>query len=614
MRNAWPGVCALLLAACVGDAPATQDGGPDGASDAPVADASDGGGVSDGPAPDGPTLGCNPTSPFMAPSLLPVVNSMTANDFDGRLSDDQLFLYFSSNRAAAVPDGGDSFASFDLHVAQRSSPTLPFGTPTALANLSVQGVGELHPTVTKDHLRLYYQRYDGVTHRIWTASRSQVGQDFVSPAEVSAINLTAFTGEPFVIGSSQILYFSTGTSTTNSLSRVDLSKADPPTSLGINVGASHIAPTVSEDERVMYFGANGAGNYDIYVTTRASAAVPFGAPVALVGANGSNDDMPAWVSADGCRMYMWSNRGGTSTCTRRCAPTRRTTWVRVRSVVRGAADARLRQVLRREGIVPEHRGDVDLGDVRAQRGAHGADEHVRHDRVARVGEVQVIEAEEAAEAHSREVRAADGHPLRKHRRALRREVDDVHVGVTARRPDERVVVSGLDGADRLQLRLEALLRVQSRCDAPPAELPDGGERRGVEEVRHEVLAVECAERGEDRVHVHGDHRGWRGQLRVDVVCRRDSTGITSLARRSPLIPTSGSKRRMRSSCGRVVAVQSESVSPSGSSPTFSMGCAGPIMPKTTSRTFEPPTATFRVSSVGSRRRRSGGPSPSSSDR
>jgi hypothetical protein len=65
----------------------------------------------------------------------------------------------------------------------------------------------------------------------------------------------------------------------------------------------------------LYFRSNRPaliGGENIYMTTRTTAAATFGAPTLVENVNGPTDDGASALSADGCRMYISSDRAGTN--------------------------------------------------------------------------------------------------------------------------------------------------------------------------------------------------------------------------------------------------------------------------------------------------------------
>ena len=91
-----------------------------------------------------------------------------------------------------------------------------------------------------------------------------------------------------------------------------------PVNLGptVNSSSDDFAPDVSPDGLILYFASDrpgGLGNYDLWVTSRATLDDDWGTPVNLGATINSSamDGCPA-VSDDGLELYFWSNRPGGS--------------------------------------------------------------------------------------------------------------------------------------------------------------------------------------------------------------------------------------------------------------------------------------------------------------
>ena len=68
-------------------------------------------------------------------------------------------------------------------------------------------------------------------------------------------------------------------------------------------------------ETTAYFSSDAdatgtLGGLDIWVATRANPEATFGEPTPLTVVNSSSRDYAAFVSDDGCRLYLNTNRGG----------------------------------------------------------------------------------------------------------------------------------------------------------------------------------------------------------------------------------------------------------------------------------------------------------------
>lgn len=84
---------------------------------------------------------------------------------------------------------------------------------------------------------------------------------------------------------------------------------------GIDVVDNNLktSPVVTPDELTLHFQsarAGSVGTYDIWMATRTSTVAAFGMPMNLSILNGSENDIPSWISADNCLLYFTRNVGG----------------------------------------------------------------------------------------------------------------------------------------------------------------------------------------------------------------------------------------------------------------------------------------------------------------
>jgi hypothetical protein len=79
----------------------------------------------------------------------------------------------------------------------------------------------------------------------------------------------------------------------------------------IAAGGDAAGPVVSLDKLTLFFTSNragGPGGADTWISKRASASDPWGSPQPVNEVNSPNADGPSWISADGCRLYLHSDR------------------------------------------------------------------------------------------------------------------------------------------------------------------------------------------------------------------------------------------------------------------------------------------------------------------
>lgn len=199
---------------------------------------------------------------FRPPTNLgPPVNT-AYSDGTPCISPDGLSLYFSSNRPGSNSD--------DLWVVTRSSKEESWSSPTNLGSRVNSSDMDYFPSISADGLSIYFlsNRGDGYGGGdLWVATR-QSTQD----AWNHAVNMGAL----------------------------------------INSSRGEASPHISHDGLTLLFASDrpgGYGNYDIYLSTRASTDLPWSDPVNLGPAiNGPHLDVAPYLSSDGLILFFHSIR------------------------------------------------------------------------------------------------------------------------------------------------------------------------------------------------------------------------------------------------------------------------------------------------------------------
>jgi hypothetical protein len=302
----------LALQACSNTSPAADAGG-DAAlpTDSSASDGDAGGDAGGFPS-------CDPSKPFGAPVLIAELDT-AAHDLFARLTPDELTVYFeryASSDAGVPSEKGGA----DLLVATRPSVTAPFGTPTLLASVNSSS-NDFDPAVSGDDLTIYFasSRPGGAgAVDLWTATRPDTASQFGAITNVAALNSASNEHTPYVLADGLTLYF-TGTAGSSLLraTRTSTTTAFAPDTSGvldgINTSGAEVGPVVAPDELTLYFGsARNTAPLTLHVwkATRASKSAPFAAPTAVTEVNTAGNDVPAWISDDGCRLYLHSDVGG----------------------------------------------------------------------------------------------------------------------------------------------------------------------------------------------------------------------------------------------------------------------------------------------------------------
>jgi Tol biopolymer transport system component len=247
---------------------------------------------------------CDLSRPFGAAALVPGLAS-SGEDGGARLSPDEKAAYFFSARTGKRL----------LYSALRPDVTAAFQDVTVLANVNT---GEqFDPAITADGSTLLFASRLGTDTDIFQASRSAPTADFTSVRSVPNVNTAAPEVQPYITRDGTALYFvrtvaarqtvfrAVGSVTGGFASPGAVSELDGPT--------SDSAPVVSADGLTLYWGSDrpgGLGDVDVWQAQRDTTTATFKNLAPVTSVNTSGYDAPSDVSADGCRLYLTSTRGG----------------------------------------------------------------------------------------------------------------------------------------------------------------------------------------------------------------------------------------------------------------------------------------------------------------
>jgi hypothetical protein len=138
-------------------------------------------------------LGCHPTGPnFTGPEFSPSLVHTRGGTF----------LYLSSNGS----DGGDQ----DIYVSHRDSHGA-FGPATVVAELSIAGVIDQMPNVSRDGREIVFASNRDGNMDIWTATRDRSAGSWSAPTKLpGTVNTAAPESRPSLSGDGTRLYFGRG--------------------------------------------------------------------------------------------------------------------------------------------------------------------------------------------------------------------------------------------------------------------------------------------------------------------------------------------------------------------------------------------------------------------
>jgi len=251
---------------------------------------------------------CSPTGAFGSPVELMTLNGPTA-DLGGRLSDDELAILFSRTNT----DG-----TWDIWSSSRSDPAAPFAAPAVVGAINTI-YSELWPSASPDQKTLFIMtdRVSPGTYGIEMSTRASATAAWGPPT--ADADLMTGDAHPY-IPNAQSLYFASATRPgvgSYDIFRGTLDTTGKVTAIasvigGVNSAMQDVVPVVTADELQMYFARYNGTDYDVYAASRTSITDGFGAASAVPGLSTTGyDELPSWVSPDGCHLYYSSAAGVT---------------------------------------------------------------------------------------------------------------------------------------------------------------------------------------------------------------------------------------------------------------------------------------------------------------
>jgi len=242
------------------------------------------------------------------------------------VSYDGLELYFCSNR----PGG---YGGYDLWMAARPTIDDDWSAPMNLGSTANSQYDCMAPNISADGLTLYFSDYDYGTYPgdsvdIWKITRDTKDSAWSAPVNLGqTINWEGGDNSPSISADGLSLYFASSgrRDAPGAPAWYDLwvatraTKEDDwgiPKNLGPSVNSPLIdsCPSISADGLSLFFMSDrtgGQGEFDIWMTSRATKEQPWGPPVNLGPAvNSSANDLFPHISRNGSTLYFCSAMPG----------------------------------------------------------------------------------------------------------------------------------------------------------------------------------------------------------------------------------------------------------------------------------------------------------------
>ena len=249
---------------------------------------------------------CDLGQPFGAPELISELVG-PGNDATLRLRPDELTGVFWSDRSG--------FGT-DLYAVRRASHTSQFEvTSIGVVN---SAANDFDPMLSADGGTLVFSSAraggpGGVD--LYEAQANATGFD--PPVSLDGLSSASTDGGPYLTAGSRELLFASdrsGTSEIYHAARLGSAQYGAPALIPELTVTDAYDPVLTTDGLTIYFRSTrsgGPGLNDIYSATRLDTAAVFGPATPVPGVNTAMSEGPNWVSPDGCRLYLTSDRSGT---------------------------------------------------------------------------------------------------------------------------------------------------------------------------------------------------------------------------------------------------------------------------------------------------------------
>jgi hypothetical protein len=253
-------------------------------------------------APDMAGPACDVTKPFGTAIEVPGLHDPLAHDVHATLTDDELTVFFGTNRMDH---------SGILHVYSSTRTTRDAGFPMPmLVGPTFSDQGESHPSISPDGNTLYLDSSRVIAgSNLFVSARSNAGVVFPMPAKITG----DFLIDPGITDDGNALYAANLSS--GLIVRMPRSGATfgAQETVALPVQSSVVSP-VTRDELTLYFSLGDTVGNDIYVAKRNSTSAAWVASEVTELKISTGLAEPSWISRDGCRLYLtYAQANGTST-------------------------------------------------------------------------------------------------------------------------------------------------------------------------------------------------------------------------------------------------------------------------------------------------------------
>jgi len=243
-------------------------------------------------------------------SLGPTVNSLT-DDYFPNISVDGLTLYFHSRRSG-------SYGPYDLWAATRTTTDDQWGEPVNLGPVVNSSVQDGGASISADGLSLYFHSLRSGVADLWVTTRATTSNAWLEPVNLGpTVNSSDSDVCPRISGDGLSLFFESTRAggyggrdlwVTTRATAADAWGAATNLGPNVNTSAGEVGLDIWVDGLTLMFSSNrsdGSGDYDMWMTTRATVSDLWGPAVNLGQAiNTTYGESAPSISADGFSLYF----------------------------------------------------------------------------------------------------------------------------------------------------------------------------------------------------------------------------------------------------------------------------------------------------------------------
>ncbi len=191
-----------------------------------------------------------------------------------------------------------------------------FAAPAPVAELNDPAAKDQDPSLTDDELELFFFSDRGGNEDIWRATRASVDAPWDPPTPVPELNSDKLDQNPAISRDGLRIWFSSSRDPRGIYFASRPSRDEPfgvPELIPIDAGSTDyfvIAPSVDVTELRMAISIGTGATRDLYEIVRPSLTGSWSAPALLSGANGTNAESSPFLIDDGREFLFISGRSG----------------------------------------------------------------------------------------------------------------------------------------------------------------------------------------------------------------------------------------------------------------------------------------------------------------